>query len=738
MSYAVASPSPSPGAIAQRVGTGPQSTLQKKPVATAAPKYQLEDAASDWSAILNIRRQFDQNVTLIVDQFYRQRDPDTPYFNVPDRDGVTNLAKQVTDPTLTFMVDKTTAYNLSGDMAVHCPADRNAASARNLRLCEDLISFTLAYNEERAPTHFSHHILHNMLMLTGMAPLELHYESEATNPQGQYGGYPIKLTLHDPLAVAYLYDPDGSLSRVIVAKRVQVGELLPAWKKGSLSTRPDTDEVILFQDWNKVNFGAVVEGDIVAQYPHGYVDPWGNGFVPFIIGMHQPMIVRLGDVPPQLTYGSPRVIRVGRSPFMGLIGTLNNRSFLMTTQRYNIRENVAPWYVETGAVDVDHDSKTARIKEVGGGDWKMEEAPNVLENIAQGLDLTSKLIESGGASSTVMSGVTPNQASGVAVQGGTAMPKAMMEAVRRTHEQIIGQAGCMMLWMVGSNTQASEPRAFKADTGMDLHPSVISQVVQGRPTDGVRQPPEPGQHPLDARVVNNGAMQFYEWVTGDPRVPIDDLTVTGVNRVECGITPMDALPKETRMQMFTNMVQSEGQTGKKALTDDMLYGDVLGVSNPQAFMARIATDEMLADPACPVRKFTALRNIAQDRLASDAANAPFWQNALTQLDTNEDQAIMTWYTQQVAALAQGGGGQPQAAPGPAAPPGAPQPGAPPGPFVPGQPPGGPTPLGPPPAPPPQGPVGGPPMPNGPPQGGPPQLQQGVSPLGGNPAMQAVA
>ena len=626
------------------------STLQKTPT-VQAPQYDLSQVASDWTNFRNIRQQFDQDTILTGDQLYRQRDPTTPYLFVPAEDGTTNLAKQVVDPTYTFLVDKCKAYNMSGGISVRCPAETNSASPRNLELCEDTIRFTFRWNEYMAPRHFSQSIIHDDILQLGTVACSVWYDTALSG----LGGYPIKLCLDNPLAVAYEDDADGGLRRVITAYRVLVGELPQPWRTGDLATKADTDEVTLFKDYNRVNFAAVVDGNVIAQYAHGFVDLMGNPMVPYVIELHDAMKTRLGDAQPQIGYSNPREIRIGRPPFMGLIGTIKHKSFYLTAERYDIRENLAAWEFISGDLEMDYNAKRA-IDKTGAGKFSFVAPANILMDIEKGLDRTSAEIEAGGGAGAWMSG-QPVTMSGVAQQGQTQIPKQFFEAPRHTHERFLVRVGMMILAMVKSNTGTSMARKFKASTGKDLQPL--------------------GSRDYSPDFSNANAMPYYWYVTGDVRVPVDTLTVDGVTDVVVGISPVDSLPKDQAIQLFMNVEQMERQSGRLVVPASYKYGELLGVTNPQGFMGQLALDQFESDPNSPAGKVRLLREVARQRMADENGDPNFWQNALRQLDQQSEAAYQQQWQQQLAALTQppqmqqGGGGQPPGPPQPqAGPPGA--------------------------------------------------------------------
>jgi hypothetical protein len=243
---------------------------------------------------------------------------------------------------------------------------------------------------------------------------------------------------------------------------------------------------------------------------------------------------------------------------------------------------------------------------------------------------------------------------------------------------------------------------------------------------------------------NQYALPMYAQITGDTRIPIDTLTIEGVTDVRCGMQPVDALPKEQRIQLFMNALQMEQQTGHLILPDAYKYGELLGVSNPQKFISQRDMDQALSDPNSPLRRGRLMREFAEERMASEAADPQFWATQLQQFEQLEERASQQQWQQWMTELQtppqmqQAAGAPPQAAGGPppmgGPPPGAPQPAAPPG--MPPPPPNGAMPNGAPPGGPPfaqglaQAPQTGPtPMFPSPQIPGPPQLPQQMQGMG---------
>jgi hypothetical protein len=687
---------PTPNSALTTKGPQKAQSTQKK------PQYDVTQVASDWTNFRQYRQQFDLAVTAIYEMLLRQRDPTTvgqpAYLNVPDTDGVTNLAKQVTSPLVAFNHRKWKAYNLSGKVAISCPVEENAAPWPNLALCERTVSKAFALNQRRAPTHWHQAILAENIMSYGAACTQVWY---CTPQDAQYmlGGFPIKLTTHSPLAVQDVLDADGSLGRVMVGKIVQVGSLPDKWRSGSLSGRQDYDQVTLFEDFNKFSYSAVVEGEVIDQYDHGFVDLYGNPMCPWVITLHEPMPMRLGDVQPTFSYSSPREVWIGQPPLMALINAAIQHSFHLTGERYAVRENLTAWHVIKGKVNIDHDTKVAEVQPTG--DFRMEAQPNVLPQIEMALQRIEGLMEAGAGAKNLLAGNTDMEASGVAIQGATTLAKAMADLARLTQEEHNADVGAMILAMVKSETQPSKNRKFKKSTGRDIIPFGNRDYS---PDYSHAPSTEPGNE-------SKGALPNYDQITGSKNTPIDSMTVEGVTDVRCGMQPVDALPKEQRIQLFMNALQMEQQTGHLILPDAYKYGELLGVSNPQKFISQRDMDQALNDPNSPLRRGRLMREFAEERMASEAADPQFWATQLAQFEQLEERASQQqwqqWMTElqtppQPAQAAMGGGppqpGQPPPQPGP--PPGAPQPALPPGP----------------PPPPPQG------MPNGAPPGGPPFMQ----------------
>ncbi len=668
--------------------TGPAATSGPK-AAAQKPAYDVTQVASDFTNLRQFRQQFDLSVTLLYEMLLRQRDPtqagQSAYLTVPDADGVTNLAKQITSPMLAFNHRKWKAYNLSGKLAIRCPVEENAAPWPNLAWCERTVSKTFEINQRRAPRHWHQALLAEHIMSYGTAATNVWY---CTPEDAQYalGGFPIKLTTVSPLNLVHVDDPDGSLGRVIYGRRAAVSDLPQKWQTGALAGRASYDQVTLFEDYNKYTYTAVVDNEIVDQYDHGFVDLYGNPMVPWVVTLHEPMPMRLGDVPPTFTYSSPREVWIGQPPLMALINAALQHSFYLTASRFAVRETLTAWQVIKGRVNVDHDTKTAEVQP--DGDFQMVAQPNVLPQIEAALQRVESLMEAGAGAKNLLAGNTNLEASGTAIQGATTLAKAMAEMARQTQEEHNADVGAMILAMVKSETQPSPNRKFKAATGRDLIPQ------------GERDYAPDFQH--------TNALPMYQWITGDARIPIDALTVEGVTTVECGMEPIEALPKEQRIQLFMNAEQMELQTGRTILPDAYKYGELLGVSNPQKFLSQIAMDEALKDQNSPLRTLRVMREVAEERMAADSADPTFWANQLSQLEQAEERQWQAWWQQHLAALA---------APPPMQPPGgsgAPQPGTP---GAPPAPPGSPA------APPPPGPPGAPP----PAQGAPAPPQQGPAP-----------
>ena len=676
-----------------------QSTLQKSaPALKSVAKYDYTALASDWTTMMQIRRQWDQDIILTGDQLYRQRDPSTPYLKVVGDDGVTNLATQVTDPTLTFLVDKAVDNDCAGPVLFRFPADRNAAPVDNLALAAETVAFTFARNTE-AGLDIDRQVAWNF-NLFGWNAIEVTWldPDDATE---YLSGFPVMLTVHDPLSVAYELDGAKRLKRVIVAKQMLAGELPETWR--AKVTAEDDEQVQVFEHFDRENFAAVVEDNVVDQYAHGAVDIFGTPCVPFAIQLHDPKKIRLGDAPPQLSSSSPRELWVGSPAWMSLYKPITEMSYYRTALKFNVKENIFPWAIAEGSVEPDYASHTVQIPALGAGKWSWAEVPNLLNDINNAIQATDQQLQSGGMGTGLQTGQIPQQVSGQAVNAQTTFVKQRFEALRTSRMHLYRDVGLQILARIKSNTAPSTAQKFKAATGKALPayagvPEVSKLYTNGTPL------------PMSAVIQGYGA----DDPAADQLHAINSLTLSGITHLEVSVESMEKMPIDQRMQLAMNLWAQKDQK----LPDDIIYGDLWGLPNPEAVKARLAYQKLFDDPSLPLAQLAGWRAWARELAASP--NIPPQQlQALSVQMQQADQFEMTVLQQRFSQLVQGGAAQNGQPPGGTPPSGQGQGGPPP----PGQPngnPGGPPPPG---APPPSNPGGTPGpamgMPQAPPPGQPP-------------------
>jgi hypothetical protein len=683
--------------VAQR-----QSTLQTKPVSLkSVAKYDYKSVASDWTTAMQIRRQWDQDVILLGDQLYRQRDPSLPYLKVVGDDGVTNLATQITDPTLTFLVDKAVDNDCAGPVLFRFPADRNSAPTANLALAAQTVAFTFERNTE-AGMDIDRRVAWNF-NLFGWNAIEVTW-LDPDDADEYLSGFPIMLTVHDPLSVAYELDGAQRLKRVIVAKQMLASQLPETWR--AKVSAEDDEQVQVFEHFDRENFAAVVDDDIVDQYAHGATDIFGTPCVPFAIQLHDPKKIRLGDAPPQLSSSSPRELWVGSPAWMSLYKPITEMSYYRTALRFNVKENIFPWAIAEGDVDPDYASHTVQIPGIGLGKWSWAEVPNLLADINNAIQATDQQLQSGGMGTGLQTGQIPQQVSGQAVNAQTTFVKQRFEALRTSRMHLYRDVGLQILARVKSNTAPSTAQKYKAAQKKPLAVYGGAQDVSKLYTNGT---------PLPMSAVIQGL------AADDPQADqihaINALTFSGITHLDVSVESMEKMPIDQRMQLSMNLWNQKDAK----LSDDFIYGELWGLADPEAMKARIAYQNIQSDPSLPLAQLAGLRAWARELAASP--NIPPQQlQSLSQQMAQADTFELSVLQQRFSQLIGGGAAQNGQPPGGTPPPSSGQ-GGPPPPGQPNAAPGGPPPPGqPPPGPPPLSNPGGTPgmaPPQAPPPGQPP-------------------
>jgi hypothetical protein len=514
------------------------------------------------------------------------------------------------------------------------------------------------------------------------------------------------VTLHDPLSVAYEHDGAGKVKRVIVAKQMLAGELPTAWR--SKTTKKDDEQVQVFEHFDRENFAAVLDNDVVDQYAHGAVDVFGTPCVPFAIQLHDPKKIRLGDAPPQLSSSSPRELWVGSPAWMSLYKPVTEMSYYRTALRFNVKENIFPWAVAEGSVEPDYASHTIQIPAIGAGKWSWAEVPNLLADINMAIQATDMQLQSGGMGQGLSTGQIPQQVSGQAVNAQTTFVKQRFEALRTSRMNLLRDVGLQIIARVKSNTEPSTAQKFKAATGKPLAVYGGAKETAKLYTNGT---------PLPMSAIINGF--DADAPEADQLHPINRLTLAGIVDLDVSVESMETMPKDQRMQLAMNLWSQKDQK----LPDDIIYGDLWGLADPEAVKARLAYQNIQNDPSLPLAQLAGLRAWAGN-LASSPNIPPQALAALAGQMEQADQFELSVLQQRLQQLMAGGAAQNGQPPG-----GTPNQGqgGPPPPGQPQGPPGGPPPPGPPPlsnpggtpgmAPPP--PPGMPPPPDLMPQGAPP-------------------
>jgi len=661
-------------------------TKSAAPSLGTAPKYDLTQAAQDYSNLKLARQTFDQDFLLKLHQLYFQEAPDTAYLTIlgPDKQ---NIVEQVVDPTVTFTVDKTVDFILAKGVSVRVDADRNPLTGPDQRqIAANTVKFSWDWNDKHVPGLNSFHRRTWLLCMRGAYVAEYSW-LDATQADDLLDGFPIKLTLHDPFHVAWATDANHAVQRVIVAKRRYASDLPDAWRTKLGENVKDSDVFDLYEYFDRVQMGAIVGNIIVSDlHPHGYTDINGSPMVPFEIRQHHPVEILKSSARPIINGVNPESVIVGMPPVGKIIQMVEQKSWLLTFARHTLKDGGVPYLFTTGNVSID--PKARHIKG-NSPDAKAEwmQAPGINDNILKLAQYIDDSIQQGGIGSGLMKGDVNSGLTGVAVNQMTTLPKRQMEAVAESLEHGLESEAQIILGLIKGNTAPSTAQKYQHVTKQPLS-------LAG----------------TDAHAFTDGQdLALSHLITGRLDSGINYLSIDGVVSVECDVTPHETLDKLTSMRFAMDAMNAKTQK----IPDEELYA-LLHFTDPENAARRMAWQTMKGDPNMPFARTEAMRAMLIERRGVwDDATI---QQQLQQIDQIEQQAaqslLQELLAQPVTMPAQpsdmgGGTGGSQVPP---APPGGspPPPGAPPGaPPPPTAPPGAP-PAGPPPGPPPTG--GSPPPP----------------------------
>jgi hypothetical protein len=537
------------------------STLKGGTGATSShfsQSYDLTKAETDFATIKGITIDYTTNILGIIDQEYNLRNPDTPYLG-PLKGP--NRLKQTTHPGLTFFVEKGMAYVLGEDMSVYCSeAENPMAPARFRRYAERLIKMVFDWAHDMAPGWHDVRRMCKLLFLEGGVALEGGYLA-GPDAASYNSGYPLKLDVHSLRHIAYRFN-GKTLTQLWVMKKRLVGDLPDEYLTGSLADAQPTQEVTLTEYWDQTSFGvANGQEEIVPLGPHGYVDCFGQGFIPYTIGFFDPTEWYRGGQTFNVNGIDPVSQIVGMPPVWSLVNLVQDQSFALTLWRKVLIDNGIPEKIITGPPNSVHYDPNKRTWTAANKDSSVQvlEMPQAHVPTQQYMQYLDMLFEEGAANRGMMSGAQSLGQSGHAMMQQTQTVKRVWESVGEVLQDTLSRHSKKYLWMVGTNTQSSVAQKVHQQYGTTFNLAAKSKINKSQP------------------------LPYSTKITQNPSEQIVDFTFRDIDHVKIRIAPYNKLPDEQRVALGSQMAIVE--EAKLDVTKEFVWGELLGFSNAGTILA---------------------------------------------------------------------------------------------------------------------------------------------------------
>ncbi len=576
-----------------------------------------------------------------LDDWYFQREQTDPFIEILDVEG-NNTVRQISSNEIRVWGERLISYITPEHLTVEVqPALNPRADTQCLQHIKNAIEFTWHWNDMY---RFGSLLTRRMFDLVCRGLYVAQYSWLDSSEANQVnGGYPIMVTMHDVFNTRWELDSDGMVNVVILAKKRMARQIREPWLQTAGQQYSPTDEVEIYEYWDRENHGVVIGGTVVKELtPHKYTSVDGTPICPFAIPIHLEHDENQADTSPQFSGTGLLSVRVGTPVLESLLPVVRNKSKLLTAQFESIRRAAIPVIAvhdnpgrEIGDIAQSIEEGILVLPKDGKAEWMTP--PPIVQQIGGALDYYDKTqVGTAGAASSILSGTSPTGTSMLSTNASTnlARQNAMMAA--KTLSVGLTREAMIICGLIKANTKSSTARNYFAASGFKL--------------DSTR----PGDYTDGAPLAHSSAM------TGSDQEPIDPYTFNGFRIARVAVVPEEREPAAAKRTAGLQLLSMQ----QLRMPLDYIYAEYFEHPNPQELLARLDMEALVRDPNLPFMKLNGLMRYLQDLTGTldpglvDQAKSQA-QQALPQIVQATIQQILA------QALPQGGGAlaQPGGAPG---------------------------------------------------------------------------
>lgn len=576
-----------------------------------------------------------------IDDWYFQRDQSDPFIEILDVEG-NNTVRQISSNEMRVWGERLVSYITPEHVTVEVPPALNPrADTSCLQHIKNSIEFTWHWNDM-----YRFGSLHTRRMFDLVCRGVYIAQYKWLPPEDANsinGGFPIMITMHDVFNTRWELDSDGMVNVVILAKKRMARQIPEPWLQAVGQQYAPTDEVEIYEYWDREMHGVVIGGAIVKPLtPHKYTTVDGTPICPFVIPVHLEHDENQADTAPQFSGTGLLSVRVGTPVLESLLPVVRNKSKLLTAQFESIRRAAIPVIAvqdnpgrEIGDIAQSIEEGILVLPKDGKAEWMTP--PPIVQQIGGALDYYDKTqVGTAGAAASMLSGTQPTGTSMLNTSTSTnlARQNAMMAA--KTLSIGLTREALLICGMIKNNTKSSTARNYFAATGYQLQSSRTQDYTNGSP------------------LAHSSAM------TGSDQEPIDPYTFSGFRIARVAVVPEEREPAAAKRTAGLQLLSMQ----QLRMPLDYIYAEYFEHPNPQELLARLDMEALIRDPNLPFMKLNGLMRYLQDLTGTidpglvDQAKSQV-QQALPQIV----QATIQQILQQALPQGTGGGAQPPGGPG---------------------------------------------------------------------------